>query len=710
MTGNLDFLFEPRSVAVIGASKDPEKWGYLMSESLIESGYKGDIYLINVKGGVVCGRETYRSISDIESPVDLAVIGIPARFVPDAIRECVEKGVKAVIIVSAHFSEYSEEGKEIEKEMVEMAHRGGTRIVGPNCLGVYNSSIDLNTILATFPRGHFAFLTQSGNCGLEVNYFAKKRGLGFSKFVSLGNQIDILFHEYLDYIKDDPDTRVILLYMEGLKDGREFLRIAKETTKSKPMIAIKVGTSSAGARSAMSHTGSLAGSNEVYAASFKQAGIVRVQNSDELLDVGEILAKCPIPKGNKIAILANGGGTATMAADAAERYNLKVPVLSKETQEKVKEVIAAAALHSSKNPIDFADDADIWAWERFPEILLQDKEIDGLVMVGGYGGYTDIWPAWKPIWEEMAYKISELPQKYNKPLIVHSMFHGDKPKSLETFSSEGIPVYGNVERAMKCMGVLADYGAYVREVRKEEREKVISLPEDRTGRVKSIIRSVKVTGRVSLVETEAREILKAYGLPISNFKLAKTVEEAIGIAKEIGYPVAMKIVSPDIIHKTDAGGVKLNIQHKGDVASAFTEIVANARDYNKDAEIYGVIITPMERKGVETIVGMTTDETFGPTIMFGLGGIFVEVLKDVSFRVAPLTRRDAYDMIQQIKGFPILKGVRGAKAADIDALVDVIMKVSALVIENPEIKELDLNPVFAFENGASIVDARIILR
>lgn len=709
MQSDLDYIFDPRSVAVIGASRDPSKWGNLMSKTLVESAYKGNIYLVNPKGGVVYGRETYPSILDIEDAVDLAIIGIPPKLVPDAVRDCVKKGVKGIIIITAHFGEYAEEGKKVETEIVEMARKGGARIIGPNCMGIYNASVDLNTTFTSFLPGPFAFLTQSGNLGLEVNHFARKRGWGFSKWVSFGNQIDIPFHEYLDYVKDDPNTKVILIYIEGLKEGREFLRVAKETTENKPVVGIKVGTSSAGARAAASHTGALAGSNEVYDAVFKQAGIIRVNDAGELLDVGEALVKCPLPKGNRIAILADGGGTVTLAADVAGRYNLVVPVLSEETQQKLSEAMPAAGLHSARNPIDFATEVNIRAWARFPEILLQDEEIDGLVLVGVYGGYTDSWPEWEKIWVEMAHEISQLPKKYNKPVIVGSMFHEDKLNSLEILSQQGIPVYGNVKTAMRCMGCLVERRRYLEKLEEDEKEQPLILSPDRTSAVKTIINAVKDCDRTVLVETEARNLLKAYSLPVSKFKLARDIQEAIRIAEEIQCPVAMKIVSPHIIHKSDAGGVKLNLKDKDDVAKAFSEIMTNAKAYDKEAEIYGVIITPMEDKGTEVIVGVTKDPTFGPTVMFGLGGIFVEVLKDVSFRVTPLTKMDANEMIREIKGFPILTGVRGQKAVSIDAIADIITKVSLLAIENLGISELDLNPVFASEDGASIVDARIIL-
>jgi len=686
-----------------------------MAKRLIESEYEGDLYLVNAKGGVVYGRETYKTISDIEEPVDLAIIGIPARFVLDAVRTCVKKGVKGTIIVTAGFGETGGEGKRLEKEILEVARKGNSRIVGPNCIGLYNSSIGLNTTIFDLPKGSFAFLTQSGNFAMDLNYNIRRRGFGYTKWASYGNQIDIPTYEYLDYVKDDPDTKVILLYIEGLykesvKEGREFLRIAKEAAKKKPLVVIKIGTSSAGARSAVSHTGSIAGSNEIFDAAFAQAGIIRVINSSELLDVGEALGKCPLPKGNRIAILTDGGGHGTMGCDAAERYGLVVPILSMSSQERLKEILPPQA--STKNPVDFAGgaEADLWNFVRCSEILLQDEEIDGLVIVGQYGGYgIDLAPEFYDLEEKVSLAITELAKKYNKPIINHTMYQPDQPKSLQILRENGVPVYPVVETAMRCMGALAEYKGFLVKLEEEGKEEPINLASDRIVKAKKIIDSAKDADRVNLVETEAREILKAYGAPVSNFKLAKTEEEAVQIAAKMGYPVAMKIVSPEIIHKSDTGGVKLNIKNKDDTMKGFSEIMSNGKKYNKEAIIYGVMITPMEDKGTETIIGLTTDETFGPVIMFGLGGIFVEILRDVRFKVAPITKGDAYEMIMRIKGFPILEGVRGQKPRDVNALVDVIIRLSALAMENPEIKEIDLNPVFAFEHGASVVDARIIL-
>jgi len=708
MSEDLDFIFNPHSVAVVGATDNPLKWGNWITKSLIESAWKGKVYPINAKGGTVCGNYAYRKISDVDEPVDLVLVGIPAKFVPDTVRQCVEKKVKGIVIITSGFGETGKEGKGLERELVEMARKGGTRIVGPNCAGIYNSSAGLNASIVSFLKGPITLISQSGNFGLNLSFFAKKRGLGFSKWISFGNQADILFHEFLDYVKDDIDTKVILVYMEGLKNGRDFLKVAIETTKSKPMIILKIGSSSAGARSSISHTGALAGSNNVYDAAFKQAGIIRVNNSYELLDVGEAFSKCPLPKGNRIAILSDGGGDATMAADAAERGDLEVPLLSEETRRKLREVIPTGAVHSLNNPVDFASEADLWCFAKCSEVLLQDPNIDGVIICGGFGSYKDAFPGFESVEEEISPVISQLQKKYGKPIILESNFFVERPKSLEILSEQGVPVYGNVEIATKSMSCLVTYSKYLAQS-KGEREEPLCSSLDRPNLVDRVIEEVRSAGRINLMESEARAILREFSLPNSDFGTAKSTNEAVQIAEEIGYPVVMKILSPEIIHKSDAGGVKLNLKNDFEVRNAFAEITNNAITYNRTAEIHGVIIEPMEKKGIEVVIGMIKDPTFGPTVMFGLGGIFVEILKDVSFRVAPITKTDAREMIEQIKGFPILGGMRGQKPSDIDALVDIILKLSAFGLEVPDVSEVDLNPVLALPEGASIVDARIIL-
>jgi len=709
MQHGIKAIFEPRSVAVIGASRNPEKWGNLMARSLIDSDYTGELYLVNPKGEEILGRKTFSSILDIKETIDLAIIGIPVKKVEEAVSDCIKKGVKSIVIVTAHFGEYSQEGRHAEVQIFNLARNSGTRIVGPNCIGVYNSSICLNTTFSPLPPGNFAFLTQSGNLGLEVSYFAGKRGLGFSKFVSLGNQVDVLFHELLDYIKDDPDTSAVLLYIEGVKEGRKFLEVAREAARIKPIITVKVGVGEAGVRAAASHTGALAGHDDIYDAVFRQAGIIRAVNSTDLLDMGEALVKCPLPRGNRVGIICNGGGAGTLSADVAGKYGLEVPVMSASSQNQMETATLPDALHAKLNPVDFADEADPWAWVKLAGILLQDDDIDALVAVGGYGGYEDSFPQLKATWVEMAYELANLQTKYKKPVIVQSYFLEDNPESLQVLREQGVPVYINPDTAMKCLGALVTRRKYLDQIEEEEGQDYLSLPEDRKRKCDKIISSVRANNRQVLTEVEARDILEAYGLQPATGKLVSSSEDAVSAAKEIGYPVVLKVISPDIVHKSDAGCVKLNLACEEDVHKAFDEAIRNARKHYASAEIWGCLVDRMKAGGIEIIAGVVKDQTFGPTVMFGLGGIFCEVLKDVSFRVAPIKRGDAYRMIREIKGYPVLAGARGTVAADIEAIVDILLRLSAFVEENPDIAELDLNPVVVFEKGAAVLDARMLL-
>jgi acetyltransferase len=524
----------------------------------------------------------------------------------------------------------------------------------------------------------------------------------------MGNQTGLRFHEYLDYLKNDPDTRVVLLHIEEVKDGKNFLKAARELVKKKPLVVLKVGQTKAGERAVMSHTGSLAGRYEVYKAAFKQLGIVAASDVSDLVDFGGTLAELPPLKGKNMVILTDGGGHAALASDALEKAGLELPILSSKTQRELREVLLPQS--QTGNPVDFAGAAeyDLWTYTRVAEIVLQDKDVDGFLITGGlFGIYSAAFgDQLKNLEVEVTQKLCEIAAKYNKPVIMH---HLPVPENdaIRTLKKGGIPVYTKVDTAVRCMAALAEYGAYLNKLKARETEPVsmvLTKPK-----VTQIIRQARSAGRASLFESEAKDILGEYGIAVPKFKLAKSKVEVIKFANEIGYPVAAKIVSPQIVHKSDAGGVKLDLKDDNEVGRAYDQIIKNAQAYDRDANLEGVLISSMEKKGVEVIVGMTRDRQFGPVIMFGLGGIFVEVLKDVAFRIAPLNKNDAFEMIREIKGYPILEGIRGEAPSDTDAIVDIIMRVSSLVNANEDISELDLNPVFVFNNGASVVDARMIL-
>jgi len=708
MERSLENVFNPRSVAVIGASEVPGKASERRTRSLIEGGYEGNIYLINPKRSELFGRKAYPSITEIDGEVDLVMIVVAPRFLTSAVADSVKMGAKGIIIITAGLGESGEEGKNIEAEILEEAATTGAFVIGPNCSGMFSASAKMNFLgVPKIQRGPISVLAQSGNVIDSLTHYARMRGVGFSKIISVGNAIGVNFHEYIDYLKDDPDTKVIMTYLEGIKEGNSLVRVVRETAKKKPVIALKVGRSSAGARAAASHTGSLAGDEVIVDAAFRQAGIVRVSNADELFDMAEVFASCPLPKGNKVAILSEGGGDNSIAADNAEKYGMDVPVLSTETQEKMKPFLLEGM--PASNPIDYGGTA-----EENPHMIaecvkvcMEDDQVDGIFITGFFGGFKDIIaPHVAELEEKASHDMVDLVQKYTKPLFVHTSFARDQIKSLDILKAAGVPVIESSERTAQCLSALMHFSINQKKITR------MHIPtgaaKDRPY-VKKLFQKVREEKRHNLLETESRELLKEYHISLPEAELADSIEKAIEIGNAMRYPLAMKVVSPDIIHKSDAGGIKLGLNNREDIKTAFKEITTNAEKVVEKKNIIGTLISPMAKKGQECIIGMIRDAQFGPVIMFGLGGIFVEVLKDVSFRVTPLAAEDIDEMVKEIKGYKILTGIRGEKPKDIDAIKDILARLSEIAIDNPEIKEIDLNPVIVHEKGASIVDSRVII-
>ncbi len=709
-------LFRPKSVALIGASSDTKKYGYWTAKSLIDNKFTGKIYMISrTAASDILGYKPYASISDVPEPVDLAIIGIAPKHIVPVLQECADKGVKAVIVVSTGFGETGPEGKALEQEMLAVARKSGMRIMGPNCMGMFSSSVSLNASIIDLDKGHMGLVLQSGNFGIDINFNAKTRGLGYSGWATIGNQIDLRFADFVEYLGQDDETRVIMLYMEGLRvasvnDGRYFLEKARRTTLSKPIAAIKIGRSEAGARAAVSHTGSLAGSERVFDAALNQAGVIRVNTPTEILDVAEAFSRCKPPKGNRIAILTDGGGHGVMATDTAEQFGLDAFVLSEATQQKIRAILKPHC--PIKNPVDLAGtpESDMWVFDRCAEVLLADPEVDGLVIVGLYGGYCDLSEEFRQLEMDVAKSLVERANKSDKPVLMHSIYQAQWPESLSYIKENGFPVYGSIDAVMRAMGALVGFTARQEKIKEEMDSAPPQLPADRLEKVQSIFGAVRAQGRVNLVETEARDVLRAYGFAVPQHGLAKNADEAAAIYSSFGASKAvMKILSPDILHKTDAGGVILNVDSEAKARDAYNTLIANANRYNAKADIFGVMVTPMLAGGVECIIGSSYDVTFGPTIMFGLGGIFVEVLKDVSFRVAPVNAPEAGRMVREIKSYPLLEGVRGKKGVNVAALTNAISVLSYMVTELSDVAEVDLNPVFATETHIDIVDARIVL-
>ena len=708
MQRSLEKVFNPRSVGVIGASEVPGKASERRTRSLLEGGYKGDIYLVNPKRTELFGRKAYHNLTEIDGEVDLVMIVVAPRFLVSAVEDSVEMGAKGIIIITAGLGETGEEGKRIEAEILNKAAKKGTYVIGPNCSGMFSASAEMNFLgVPRLSKGPVSVLAQSGNVIDSLTHYARMRGVGFSKIISVGNAIGVKFHEYIDYLKDDPDTKVIMTYLEGIKDGDSLVRVVRETVKKKPVIALKVGRSGAGARAAASHTGSLAGDDIIVDAAFRQAGIVRVSNVDELFDMAEVFSNCPLPGGNCVAILSEGGGDNSIAADNAEMYGMEVPVLSQETQEKMKPFLLQGM--PAGNPIDYGGTA-----EENPHMItecvrvcMEDDQVDGIYITGFFGGFKDIIaPHVAELEEQTSRDLVDLVKKYKKPLFVHTSFARGDIKSLNILKKAGVPVIESSDRSSKCLGELMKFAVKQKKIAKMY---MPDLEVKERPAVKAVFEKAINEKRSNLLETESRDLLEEYGVFLPEAVFVSDSGEAVKAADKIGYPVAMKVVSPDIIHKSDAGGIQLGLRDGKDVEKAFGKISENACKVTTKDRVLGALVSPMVAKGQEIIIGMIRDKQFGPVIMFGLGGIFVEVLKDVSFRVAPLAEEDIDDMINEIKGYRILTGVRGEAPKDIGAIKDILSKVSEIVIDNPEIEEIDLNPVIVHEQGASIVDSRVII-
>ncbi len=708
----LEKVLNARSVAVVGASKNETKRGYQTIRTLLEEKYEGDIYPVNPSENSILGLKCHKSVSAIEGVVDLALIATPARTLPSVLEDCGKKGVKGAVILAGGFGETGEDGRKLENEVVAIAHKHGIRLIGPNTSGMMNLNIGLNLVgMRDVPKGDIALLTQSGNMALTLITEAKlKSKKGFSYYVGVGNEADIKFHEYLEFFRQDPQTKVILMYVEGMRQGRKFLEQAHITTIEKPVVLLKSGRSATGKRSAGSHTGALAGMSEVAMGAFKRAGIITIEKSDQLFPAAEALANLPPIKNNKVAILADGGGHATIAADLLTDFGVEIPVLEEKTQARLRELLPAAA--SVPNPVDVAGgtDADPSVFADCARVILKDPNVGGLLIVGLFGGYGIRFAESLSLMEEDgAHRMGKLVKKYRKPVVVHSLFSSAKPHSLDLLRYYNIPVYDSLDVATKCIGVLSEYGQY-RNSYHAKLSFVLNEGKRALPKVQSIIATARQAGRSALLEHEAKQVLTAHGAFVSDQLLTKTAAEAIKAAAAIEGPVVMKIVSPDILHKSDAGGVILNLNSDAEVKKAFTEIMTNAQRFNASADIHGVLVSPMLKDGLEIIIGTKIDDQFGPVIMFGIGGVLVEVLQDVVFRVLPISRRSARYMVNEIRSSKLLDGFRGSLPSDRKAIVKLLLTVSEIIEAYPEIEELDLNPVLVYEEGLSIADARIILR
>jgi acetyltransferase len=707
----LERIFNAESVAIVGASRDETKRGYQAIKILLDEKFSGAIYPVHPREKNILGLACHPRVDAIPGTVDLALITTPAATLPAIIEDCGAKGVAGAVVIAGGFGELGAEGRAREAQLTALARRHGIRLVGPNTSGLINLHTRLNLVgLRDAPRGDIALLSQSGNMALTLITEARlKSHRGFSHYVGVGNEADIKFHEYLEFFEQDPATRAILIYVEGMREGRRFLQQAYRTTRKKPVILLKSGRSDTGKRAASSHTGALAGMSRVARGAFARAGIVVIENSDELFPAAETLASLPPIRNNRVAVLADGGGHATIAADMLTDLGLELPVLSAKTQAALRRILPAAA--AVPNPVDVAGgtDTDPSLFADCARIILNDPAVGGLLLVGLFGGYGLRFASRLSLKEEdAAHQMGKLVKKRGKPIVVHSLYTSEKPHALELLRYYDITVYDSLEIACRAIGVLAQYGGYLKSYRAKV-DFVMPWEEKARPGGRALLDRARREKRGLLLEHEAKELLKLHGALVSADTLARTADEAAASAARVAGPVALKIVSPDILHKTDAGGVKIGLEGEAAVRAAFGDILANARTFANGADIRGVLVSPMAAPGAELIIGTKYDDQFGPVIMFGLGGVLVEILKDVSFRVLPISLLSARRMIEEVQAYPILNGARNIPPCDKRAIKRLLMICAEIMAAYPAIREMDLNPVIVYPKGLQVVDARILL-
>ena len=708
MKSSFHEFLAPDSIAILGASPDPTKRGYKAMVGLINDGYEGAIYPINPKADTILGHKAYPSMESLPGPAALALICTPANTIPDLLGQCGRNGTKGAIILASGFGEVDDAGAKLGQEVLEAAQKANVRIVGPNTSGIFNLHKKVNLLaLDNIKPGDIGVISQSGNMLLALVLEAQSNGhVGFSTYVGPGNQIDLGFADYLQYLGEDKNTRVATLYVEGFKDGRVFLNVAKNVAKTKPVVVYKSGSTEAGQKAAKSHTGALAGRYGMTVDLLRQVGVTVVSQSDEILPVAEGLGLLQQANGNRVAILADGGGQATIASDRLCEAGLALAELSDATRSALRGILFSQA--SLVNPVDVAGstDANPSLLADCMGILVEDANVDMVLLVGMFGGYG-IRFAEELKAEELqtADAIATLSGQTDKPLVVYSLYSHVRPEPLVRLREAGVPVYNSIEHAVQVLKALNERGVYIASSQRAER----AQPLRPDAGVVATFKQAQESGR-DLFEFEAKSLLRAYGVDVPKELIVRNEAEFLEAVAEFGHTsLAMKVVSKDILHKSDAGGVKLNLSGEADLRRGHAEILAACKRYKADAEIEGVLLAPMARKGTEVIIGVSRDPVFGAVLMFGLGGIFVEVLEDVAFRAIPLSHDDACSMVNQIKARKILDGVRGEPAVSKDALVELLLNVSSIVDAHSEILELDLNPVIAYSNGYAVVDARVIV-
>ncbi|HUX99903.1 MAG TPA: acetate--CoA ligase family protein [Candidatus Deferrimicrobium sp.] len=694
-------FFNVKSVAIIGASSNPKKVGYAILKNMIDFGFEGKIYPINLHDTEILGWKCYPSVLNVEKDIDLAVFVVPAQACVNIAEECGKKGIKNIIVITAEFKEVGIEGARLEKELLDACRKHGIRALGPNCLGYIDTQNKLNasfTKLNPLP-GNISLISQSGAIITSTIDWSIPEYIGFSKIISLGNKMDVNETDFLDALVNDPNTKAILMYLESIDDGKRFVEIAKKVVKTKPIVAIKSGTSDAGARAASSHTGALAGSKIAYDTAFKKCGIIQAKSLDELFEIGIALSSQPHLEKNSIVIITNAGGAGILATDAADELGLKLTAFSPDEVELFKKNLPKAA--SIHNPIDVIGDAGADRYKFVLDTCANIKSVSGIVVLMSPQAVTEF--------KETTDVLIDFNSRHlGIPLVVCYLGGVSNREWMPQLRKHGIPCFSFPNEAIRAIAGIHEYS----ELLEKEVEPYTQFEVD-SKRVDQIFMDVLKDRRLVLLEHEAHQVTECYGIQAPKSQLARTAEEAIEFAEAMGYPVVLKISSPDILHKSDLGGIILNITTPDEVRGSFNEIMRQVRKRMPDAKIYGVTVQQMiKKKGKEIIIGANKDPQFGHLIMCGLGGIYVNFLEDVAFRLNPITRREALEMISETKSYKLLKGVRGEPPSDIQSLIDTILRISQLLTEHSIINELDINPIMVYEENAGVIilDMKITLK
>ncbi len=752
-------FFEPRSIAVIGASNVIGKWGFTLPLNILTGGYRGKLFLINPKEKMVLGMRAFPHLQSIPEEIDLAILTIPAERVEESIRLCGQRGIPFALVISSDFAEAGKKGEERERRLVQTARETGIRIVGPNTMGYfsYSSRLTAMGIIIQPLRGELGLVSQSGNLGQQLINRGKEEGIGISRFIGSGNEADLTAADFVEFLGRDPQTRVIALYLEGIKDGRRFFEIARKVSREKPIIVLKTGKTEVGVRAARSHSAAVINNQEVTATAFRQAGVIEVNTTDEIIDVARALLHLPVPAGNRVGIMTMGGGWGVVTAEVCAREGLDLP----ELPEKLKNYFDSLLppFWSRGNPVDLVGTPRRQLQFEVIEKLAQSPEFDFLLIMGVItGAMYSSWDMFKRFfisaynfarnhfwasvsfypslirkirtslkksrkqrqthqhkttggidlreirkWDDktLARRVKEMMDKYHKPIITISGTKNQLPGLARKYH---LIVYDTPERASRVGARIAGYGVFRK---KDLSGTAIEINPDRVNRVKDLIRDFPGL----IPERVAKEILALYGIPVTREKLAKSPEEAVQAARSIGYPVVLKVESPQVVHKTEAGGVKLGLDFDPAVMEGFENITRSVEQYDPHAQIRGILVQEMVRGGVEVFAGVSRDPAFGPVLAFGLGGIFVEILKDISLRLPPITPEEALAMITSLRGFPLLSGARGRVKADVRKAVEILTQLSTLSLELADlITEIDINPLVLFGEGegGKAVDARMI--